>query len=195
MMTHFPLVYRKLVSLGSPLRTFATPLSNWGRLANTNSKRRDITKWRSDTEWRIAHLNKERRAGFRYLWRKLGNFGDGQEQVETHATTRPVRLYKQKDQINRAWHAMLWPWRNKTVEPSTNMAVVQVACRPFNRQVILAVSKYKNSVTAKESQQKLTTSFLTGYNSQFILDMTRHCVRNRNGADCTSMCRNNVLTK
>lgn len=40
MMTDFPLVYKKLLPLGSPPSTFATPLSNRGRLANTCSKNR-----------------------------------------------------------------------------------------------------------------------------------------------------------
>lgn len=41
MMTHFPLVYRKLLPLGSPPITFETPLSICGRLANTCSKQRE----------------------------------------------------------------------------------------------------------------------------------------------------------
>lgn len=36
-MTHLPLVYRKLLPLGSPPRILETPLSTWGRLANTFS--------------------------------------------------------------------------------------------------------------------------------------------------------------
>lgn len=55
MMTHFPLVYKKLVSLGSPPRTFATPLSNWGRLANTNSKSKDIKNNKSMTQSEGLH--------------------------------------------------------------------------------------------------------------------------------------------
>lgn len=38
--TDFPLVYRKLLPLGSPPITFETPLSIFGRLANTDSTKK-----------------------------------------------------------------------------------------------------------------------------------------------------------